>query len=64
MGISQSELSFGIMQFCLPSKKHMVKTAGKDEFAGSLPQLELDIAQESEKGGQDTGSLISITIFF
>ena len=25
---------------------------------------ELDIAQESEKGGQDTGSLISITIFF
>jgi hypothetical protein len=34
MGISQSELSFGIMQFCLPSKKHMVKTAGKDEFAG------------------------------
>ena len=25
---------------------------------------ELDIAQESEKGGQDTGSLISISIFF
>ena len=29
-----------------------------------LFHFELDIAQESEKGGQDTGSLISITIFF
>ena len=32
MGISQSELSFGMMQFCLPNKEHMVKTAGKAEF--------------------------------
>ena len=39
MGISQSELSFGIMQFCLPNKKHMVKTVGKAEFAGWLPKL-------------------------
>ena len=29
MGISQSELSFRMMQFGLPNKKHMVKTAGK-----------------------------------
>jgi hypothetical protein len=33
MGISQSELSFGMMLFCLPNKKHMVKTTGKAEFA-------------------------------
>jgi hypothetical protein len=39
MGISQSELSFGMMQFCLPSKKHMVKTAEKAEFARLLPKL-------------------------
>jgi hypothetical protein len=36
MGISQS---FGMMQFCLPNKKHMVKTAGKAEFAGWLPKI-------------------------
>jgi hypothetical protein len=39
MGISQSELSFGMMQFCLPNKKHMVKTVGKAKFAGWLPKL-------------------------
>ena len=41
MGISQSELSFGMMQFCLPNKKHMVKRAGKAEFAGWLPKLKV-----------------------
>jgi hypothetical protein len=39
MEISQSELSFGMMQFCLPNKKHMVKTAGKAEFVGWFPKL-------------------------
>jgi hypothetical protein len=39
MGISQSKLSFGMMQFCLPNKKHMVKTSGKAKFAGWLPKL-------------------------
>jgi hypothetical protein len=43
MGISQSELSFGMMQFCLPSNKHMVKTAGKAEFAGWLPKLKKSV---------------------
>ena len=33
------ELSFGMMQVCLTNKKHMVKTAGKAEFAGWLPKL-------------------------
>jgi hypothetical protein len=39
MRISQSELSFEMMQFFLPNKKHMVKMVGKAEFAGWLPKL-------------------------